>query len=441
MGVLECLAGFFVPLHFGFLVLVPPAYAVLVAGGDDPAIRVVLLEGIPVLLGDLVPDAAYGGQVGHIPLFQGGQPFRGLGVADVQHLQALAVLQRAQVCDIAAVGDFQDPQVLARGQGAQVLDGGAGNDQHLQALHAGEEGRVVQILVVAEIGVFHILQILELGAVAVLQVIDAADYLRIRQAGAVSEIDPPDHLGPVPIVLPELDQHIAAQSAVLQHEALAVGQQVQGQPDLLLAAVADALLFQDHLFHVRGQGLPVKVEGVVEDGLGGGGNDLLGLLLGKSAVPVFIAELYGLQVRQLPQLGGGLLQSVPRQRRQVQLLGGAFVLPAQNIHGVGEVDVREGLLEALELFQGQGHFGEGHGFHLMQKQQPLLQGVQVKGALAQLQLRSVRQSHRGPQADGVADGHIGQRLLELLQSRVVIAGRGIDDLQLREIGLQQPDII
>ena len=273
----------------------------------------------------------------------------------------------------------------------------------------------------AEVRVPDILTIDKVCAVAVEQIVYRPHNLRVGHGGALTEGDPPDHLGPVPVVIPDLCQDLVAQAAVFQHKPFAVGQQIQRGPNLPFSAVADALVFQHHLFHIGGQGLAKEVKGIVKYHAGCGGDDGLGLVLGETRGAVRAAELHGFQLRQQGQVGADRFQIGIGQLGKVQLLGIAFQLLAQDFHGVGEFDVRESFLHGPEVFQGQIHFPQPNGFYLMQEEEPLFQRIQVKGSRVQYQLPGIRQGHRWAQGHRIVYGDLRHFRLQLLQGRIIVA--------------------
>ena len=378
--------------------------------------------------------------MGQRQVFQRRQILR-LGVADVQHLQLLAGGQGAQVRYIAAVGDFQNPQILAVGQRRQILDGGAGEDHDLQTGHTLQEAGIVQVFIVAEVGVDRVLAVAQGGAVAVFQIIDAADDLSVRQAAALAEIDPPDDLRPAAVVVAELCQCLIGKPAVLQNKALAVGQQIQRVPDGLLLIVADLQALELDLLHVRRQGLAVEIKGIVEDGIRRRGDQGLGLLFGELGSTVAAAELYGLQFRQQGQLPGHLIQIRFPHTRQIQRRYIAALLLIQQIDRIVEGNFRECLPQSLELLQSQVQLVDGHIRHLTQVQQRLFQGVQIIVSRLQIQFRDGG-IHKGPaQRYLIGDFHLRQCGLQLLQGFIIVAAPGVDRPQLGEILSQNADIL
>ena len=113
--------------------------------------------------------------------------------------------------------------------------------------------------------------------------------------------------------------------------------------------------------------------------LRGGSNDGFCLLLGKLGGSVAAAELHGLQFRQQGKVGAYGIQVGLGHFGQIQLLGIAGHFLAQNIHGIGKFNNREGLLHGPEILQAQVHFPQVHGFYLVQEQQAFFQSIQVEG--------------------------------------------------------------
>ncbi len=168
----------------------------------------------------------------------------------------------------------------------------------------------------------------------------------------------------------------------------------------------------------------------MEDGIGRGGDQQLGLLLRELGGAVTAAELYGFQLRQQGKLPGHLVQVALLHGGQVQRRYGAVLLPVQKVHGIVEVYIGEGLLHGGKLLQGQVQLVDGHIRHLVQVQQGFLQGVQVVVPGLQVQLCHRRVYKGAAQSHLVENLYLGERALQLLQRFIVVAARPIDGFQL-----------
>ena len=286
------------------VLIVAPACAVgLLAGEGNPAIG--MLCNYPLLLlgreaapaAGIIPDR----QVGQRQVVQRGQVFY-MGVADIQHLQVLTIRQRGYIGNVFAEGDFQELQILAIAEGLQTLDGSAGNNHIFQALHTGNKVAAIQPLIVADVHVLGVLAVNQVMAVVVHQIIDRTDHFRIRQGAALTIGNTPDHLGLMPVILANLGQHIIGEVAIVQHKALAVGQQIQRKAQLRLSFVTHANILENDFFIGSGQGLAEEFKGVVEYHIGSCRLQRLDIFLGQLTGTIGTHQLHLLQIGQQRQL-------------------------------------------------------------------------------------------------------------------------------------------
>ena len=377
-----------------------------------------------------------GAQMGQRQVVQRGQ-VKGMGVADVQHLQAFAACQRSQILNIFAESNLQEFQFLAVCEGCQILDGRAGEDAVFQIGHARHKIAAIQPFVVSKVHETDILAVIQVLAVIIHQVIGAADHLRIRQGAAAAEFHTPNYLGLLPVVVPDLCQNIVGDLAVFQHEALAVLQQIQRQPDFCLALVADLGVLDVHLFIGGGDGGAKEIKAVVEDNLRCRFLQRLGILLAQLADFLTAGKIHIGQIGQQRQLFADFRHTVGGQVRQIQLCGLGIVLLAQNIHRTGDGDIGIGRPQFFHLFQRDLRGLQPDGLHIGQMDQVFRHGGKVVVADFQYQLGAVRGKGLAAQGHLVNHFQLRQPGLENLQNTIVPAFRRIHLLQSREILHQQ----
>ena len=243
-----------------------------------------------------------GAQMGQRQIIQRGQ-VQGVGIADVQHFQTFTVCQRREVLNILAEGDFQELQLLAVFKGRQILDGRTGYDDVFQVGHSRHKGNCVQEFIVADVHKLHIFTVNQVMAVIIYQAVHSPDGLSIRQAAAaLAEVHPPDHLGFVPVVVPDFGQNIIGHLAVFQHEAAAILHQVQRKAHFLFPFVADFRILDVHFLVGGGDGLAKEVKAVMEFYLRSGVHQGFDVLLGQLADAFGVVQLHTFQVWQHSQL-------------------------------------------------------------------------------------------------------------------------------------------
>ena len=353
-------------------------------------------------------QAVQGHEAGHI------------GVAEVQIGQAFTAGQTFDVRQLIAVGQLQPGQLFAVFEAHQLLHGAAGGDEYLDIGHVAHKGQICQIFVVADIHIFDILAVAQVAAGVVGHVVNGPDGVGVGQgvvAVAYAEVDPPDHLRLVPVVLPDPRQDLVVQLAVVQQEAGAVVENIQSLTDLFLSVIADAVIFVLHGLVGGGQGLAEEGEAVAEGGAG------VGILEpGHIRHAQRIAQLHPGQIGQKPQLRKDLLHPGGIQIAQIQLCGIGAVGAAQQLDGVIQIHLGIGFPEGADLLRVQPDVRKRNGGKIWQVLQVLQQQIIIKAAGLQGDAGGFA-GHRGSaQSDGIGYLYLGMGF-DVAQDRV-IAGAG-----------------
>ena len=365
-----------------------------------------------------------------------------MGVADVQPLQRFTLFQTFRTVDILAEGRFQHLQIFAGGKGLQIADHGAGDNDVFQAFHAGNEGGILQILVVADVHEPNILQILEVFAAAVRQIVGGAENLRVTHGGgSAADTDPPDHLGAVPVVVPELCHDLVGDLAVFQNESLAVGKQIQCRPNFAFSLVADLHIFNVNFLLGSGKNRAEEVKAVVDDHIGGGLLQGLHILLGQLAVPFPVGQDDFFQRGQHGELLHSFIQLPGGHGGQVKLRGVLFVNLPQQFHLIAESDVGEAAAQSFHLFQSQLRPAQYNGGQLGQMREVRCQGVKIKVLRAQRQLGGIRSKGCRSQRHTVVHIQVRQPLQKLFQHEIIAALTGIHLLKVRKVGCHPFNIL
>ena len=265
----------------------------------------------------------------------------------------------------------------------------------------------------ADVHVFHIFQIFHGAAGVVGDVVDRPDGVVVSEgvvAAVLAEVHPPDHLGAVPEVLPNLGEDFIIQLAVVQHEAAAIVHHRQRPPQFRLAFVADGLILVNHFLVGGGEGLAEEGEGVLEGDVGCGILQRCHILQGKAA-----AQFHGLQIRQHSQLFAGLTDLGGGHAAQVQLGGVQGNILGEQGDGVIQLHIRIGFQQRVDLLRGQVHGGQGNGGKLGKILQILQQQFVSKAARLQHYRGSLVADLRAAQGDGVGHVHLGM-LLHIFQN-------------------------
>ena len=119
-----------------------------------------------------------------------------------------------------------------------------------------------------KVDIFHILTVFELGNGTVGHIVDIAQNGSVRQAAALlGKVNAPDNFGSAPVFVPQLGKQLIVKAAVFQEEIVAVPQNSQGLPQLLLIFFPQALVPELDAFIIRGDLLAEEVENIVKMGL------------------------------------------------------------------------------------------------------------------------------------------------------------------------------
>ena len=174
----------------------------------------------------------------------------------------------------------------------------------------------------ADVHVFDILAVAHGAAGFVGNIVNRPEGIGIGEqivSAVHTVVDPPDHLGAVPEVLPDFCQHFIVQAAVVQNEPLAVIQHRQSPADFRFAFVADFLIFVFHGFISGGQGLAEEGKAVVE------GHPLGGILkLGHILQSQAFSQFHIGQMGEKAQLLTGFRYLAGSHGGQIQ---GGHILP------------------------------------------------------------------------------------------------------------------
>ena len=293
----------------------------------------------------------------------------------------------------------------------------------------------------ADVHKLHIFTVNQVMAVIIYQAVHRPDDLSIRQAAAaLAEVHPPDHLGFVPVVVPDFGQNIIGHLAVFQHEAAAILHQVQRKAHFLFPFVADFRILDVHFLVGGGDGLAKEVKAVMEFYLRSGVHQGFDVLLGQLADAFGVVQLHTFQVWQHSQLFRYLPDAIGGQGGQIQLSSLGVVLLAHQFHGTGNVDCFIGSFQLLHLLQGQLRHFQVDELHLRQVHQIFHQCIQGVVSIFQRQLRGVRWEGFSAQVHRIGNCAVRILTLEGFQLGVIMAGRSIQGLQVRKIFAQNVHI-
>ena len=280
----------------------------------------------------------------------------------------------------------------------------------------------------------HILAVDQILGVLVRQLVGAADDLGIGHAASAAVGNTPDHLGLVPVVLPELRHALIGDFAVFQHEAAAIFQQIQRQTGFRQSLVTDVHVLDVNLRGLGGgKGLAVEVEDVVEGRLRGSLFQGLDVLLCQAAGAVGFHQLHAGQPGKHTQLFAHARHIPGTDSGQVQLGGVHGVLRAADVHRAVDGDVPKGRFQLVDLFQGQLRLFQRDLLHVGQILEILHQRIVVIVPHLQRQLGDLRREGLASQIDFVKNLAPGQLLLGGFQNRVIAASGGVQGFQLGEI--------
>ena len=337
------------------ILAVTPAHTVgLCAGEGEPAIGMLGSQSILLLLGQTAAATGVGSdrQMGQRQIVQRRQ-ICNMGITDVQHLQIGAVSQRRYIRDVFTEGSLQQLQILTAAEGLQALDGRTGNDNIFQALHAGNEVAGIQPFIVADVHILGIFTIDQIVTVIVHQIVDRADNFRIRQSAALAIGHTPDNLGPATVVVTDLCHGLVGDLTVFQNKTLAILQKIQSIADGLLPFITDFGILDMNLFIRGGQGIAVEIKGEIKYHIGHSFHQILHILQRQGTNALLRIQIHTGQQRQLLDLlrcQNGIIRS---HTGKIQLGGIRFILNAQNLHSMGDGNLRICSPQLIQLFQRQ----------------------------------------------------------------------------------------